>query len=212
MKREFVPVVLSTKEELLQALQKGDIKSSKYNLLGEDHRLFVEMIVFGGYSAREAVKVIRPRAKSFKATAERWVALPNIAEALEELSRAKDKKFMAEISSARDMALAKLQFIMTTTEDPSLAAICAKTILDKAEKSLENNKDKKADATETIKFALEFAKEVNSLSKKDLREDEPIIIYDTPIRTDPNDKGLIYDMSYENVDNYYPKDIDNEEE
>ena len=212
MKREFVPVVLTTKEELLQALKKGDIKSSKYNLLSEDHKLFVELIVFGGYSAREAVKVIRPKAKSFKGTAERWAALENVADALEELSRAKDKKFMAEISSARDMALQKLQFIMTTTEDASLAAVCAKTILDKAEKSIENNRDKSATATETIKFALEFAKEVHSLSKEDVKEDEPIIIYEEPIRKDPDDKGLIYEMNYAGVDNYHAKNIDNVDE
>ena len=41
----------------------------------------------------------------------------------------KNKKFMAEISSSRDQALRKLMYIMNTTEDESVAAACAKTIL-----------------------------------------------------------------------------------
>ena len=36
---------------------------------------------------------------------------------------------MAEISSARDMALRKLQYIMTTTEDESVALAAAKVHL-----------------------------------------------------------------------------------
>ena len=214
--RRFEPVIISTKEELLSALRAGDIKTSKYNLLNEDQKLFVEMIVFGGYSAIEAIKVIRPKAKSYKALANRWIALPNVAETLEELSKAKDRKFMAEVTNARDMALAKLQFIMSTTQDESLAAVCAKTILDKAEKAI-TSRETNDGVVEGIKFAIELAKEVNM--NKNFNGDEPIIINSTPIEKNddaveaeyeegPN--GLPYTFSYESIDNYHA--VDNEDE
>lgn len=196
--RRFEPVVLSTKQELLTALRVGDIKTSKYNTLPEDQKLFVEMIVFGGYKAEEAIKIIRPKAKSFRALANRWVALPNVADTLEELSKAKDRKFMAEISNARDMALAKLQFIMSTTQDESLAAVCAKTILDKAEKSV-TTKDVNDSVVEGIKFAIELAKEVNNNNPKQ----EPIIIFDAEVEEPiSNRNGMTYTLNYEQVDNY----------
>lgn len=207
--RRFEPVIISTKEELLTALRNGDIKTSKYNLLSEEQKLFVEMIVFGGYSAVEAIKVIRPKAKSYKALANRWIALPNVAETLEELSKAKDRKFMAEITNARDMALAKLQFIMSTTEDESLAAVCAKTILDKAEKAI-SSKETNDGVVEGIKFAIELAKEVNM--NNNYNKNEPIILTadDTEIveakieeeNIPPSQNGLSYTLNYQAVDNY----------
>lgn len=207
--RRFEPVIISTKEELLTALRNGDIKTSKYNLLSEEQKLFVEMIVFGGYSAVEAIKVIRPKAKSYKALANRWIALPNVAETLEELSKAKDRKFMAEITNARDMALAKLQFIMSTTEDESLAAVCAKTILDKAEKAI-SSKETNDGVVEGIKFAIELAKEVNM--NNNYNKNEPIIltaddaeIVEAKIEEEyipPSQNGLSYTLNYQAVDNY----------
>lgn len=200
MKRSFEPVILSTKEELLTALKVGDIKSSKYNTLTDDQKLFVEMIVFGGYSAVDAIKTVKPKAKSFKALANRWISLPNVAETLEELSIAKDKKFMAEISNARDLALSKLKFIMNTTEDESLAAVCAKTILDKAEKSMAN-KDKENTAVEGFKFAIELAKEVKAMDGTDYNKDDEIIIVEEKPIVDKT-TGLNYALNYESVDNY----------
>lgn len=206
--RRFEPVVLSTKEELLTALREGDIKTAKYNLLTEEQKLFVEMIVFGGYSAPEAIKTIRPKAKNFKALANRWTALPSVADALEELSKSKDRKFMAEVTNARDIALAKLQFIMSTTEDESLAAVCAKTILDKAEKAI-SSKETNDGVVEGIKFAIELAKEVNMNNSYD--GEEPVIIFeatDTNIvdadieDVNPGNNGLTYALNYEAVDNY----------
>lgn len=209
MKREFIPVVLSTKEELLTALRLGDIKTSKYNLLNEEEKLFVEMIVFGGFTAVEAMKSIRPKAKSYKAMANRWVALPSVADTLEELSKAKDRKFMAEISNVRDIALAKLQFIMSTTEDESLAAVCAKTILDKAEKAV-TSKDANDNAIAGFSFALELAKEVNRTNE--FNGDDVIIIPKEKIidakEDDPEDEprvnkaGLPFTLNYEAIDNY----------
>lgn len=181
--RNFEPVVLTTKEELLTALRDGDIKSSKYNALTEEHKLFVEMIVFGGYKGIDAVKVIRPLSRTPKALANRWIALPNVADTLEELTQAKDRKFMAEISNARDVALGKLQFIMSTTTDESLAAVCAKTILDKAEKAI-SSKEEKDTAVTGFKFAIELAKEININREYDANApivDAPIIIDSKPI-------------------------------
>lgn len=205
--RKFEPVVLTTKEELLLALREGEIKSSKYNMLTEDQKLFVEMIVFGGYKADEAMKVIRPKAQSWKALANRWTALSSVAETLEELSKAKDRKFMAEVSNSRDMALSKLQFIMLNTEDESLAAVCAKTILDKAERAI-TSKESNDTAIEGFKFAIELAKEVNRTSAE-FDGDETIVIPEAVIidseEEDPviNKKtGLKFALSYEGVDNY----------
>lgn len=210
MQRRFEPVVLSTKEELLLALRKGDIKTSKYNSLNEEHKLFVEMIVFGGYTAIDAIKVIRPKSKNYKSMANRWTALPNISETIEELSRSKDRKFMAEISNARDMALGKLLFIMNTTEDASLAAVCAKTILDKAEKATAPNEEKDT-AVQGFKFAIELAKEVSRSSDyhgesqmDPPAEPEPIIIE----AVERGNNGLVYAMNYEEVDNYTEKESD----
>ena len=59
MQRTFTPDIISTKENLLTALRTGDIKSSKYNLLNEEEKLFVELIVFGDYNAEQAMMSIR---------------------------------------------------------------------------------------------------------------------------------------------------------
>lgn len=203
--RRFEPVVLTTKEELLVALRTGDIKTSKYNLLNEEQKLFVEMIVFGGYSAEEAIRVIRPKANSYKALANRWTALPSVADTLEELSMAKDRKFMAEVSNSRDIALSKLQFIMLNTEDESLAAVCAKTILDKAERAIAT-KENNDTAAAGFRFAIELAKEVNRSSAYD--GDEPIIVDANPVivvdavEPETQSNGLKYALNYEAVDNY----------
>jgi hypothetical protein len=82
------------------------------------------------------------------------LANPAVADTLEELSIAKDKKFMAEISSARDMALAKLKYIMSTTSDQSLAASCAKVILDKSEAIMKNH-DKKEEQVGGVRFNIQ---------------------------------------------------------
>ena len=59
MQRTFTPDIISTKENLLTALRTGDIKSSKYNLLNEEEKLFVELVVFGDYNAEQAMMSIR---------------------------------------------------------------------------------------------------------------------------------------------------------
>ena len=61
-KRVFVPEIIETKENLLTALRQGDIKTSKYNMLNEEEKLFVELVVFGDYSAEQACRQIRGNA------------------------------------------------------------------------------------------------------------------------------------------------------
>lgn len=152
--RALQPKILETKEELLQALKTGQLKTSKYNLLTPNEKIFVELVCFGGYTADQAIKCINPSVKNAHAIANRMLAVPAVAETLEELSVAKDKKFMAEISSARDMALSKLKFIMSTTSDQSLAASCAKVILDKSE-ALMKSREKKEEPVGGVRFQIQ---------------------------------------------------------
>lgn len=152
--RALQPKILETKEELLVALKSGQLKTSKYNLLGPNEKLFVELVVFGGYTGEQAVKCINPTVRNASAIANRMLSNPDVADTLEELSIAKDKKFMAEISSARDMALSKLKFIMSTTNDQALAASCAKVILDKSE-AIMKNREKKEEQIGGVRFNIQ---------------------------------------------------------
>lgn len=152
--RALQPKILETKEELLIALKSGQLKTSKYNLLSPNEKLYVELVVFGGYTGEQAVKCISPTVRNAQAISNRMLANPAVAETLEELSIQKDKKFMAEISSARDMALSKLKYIMSTTSDQSLAASCAKVILDKSEAIMKNH-DKKEEQVGGVRFNIQ---------------------------------------------------------
>ena len=208
-KRVFVPEIIETKENLLSALRTGDIKTSKYNLLNEEEKLFVELVVFGDYSAEQACKSIRGDNYN-RGMGTRMCARPNVAEALEELSYKKNKKFMAEISSARDMALRKLQYIMTTTEDESVALAAAKVILERSEKA--TTEKEASNVVNAIQFNIQAAPRVldDPMNPKvDL--EKPIVIegiedLDTA-KTERLDKatkssGLDFVLSYGNIDNY----------
>jgi len=131
--RVLNPVILETKQELLQALRNGDLTLSKYNTLNEREKLFVELIAFGGYTAEQAIRAIDPNIRSPGAIGNRMLANKDIADTLEELCVNRDKKFLADISNTRDIALEKLRYIMVTTKDDTLAAACAKTILNSAD-------------------------------------------------------------------------------
>lgn len=182
MSRILQPTILETKQELLTALKTGQIKTSKYNLLTESERTFVELMVFGDYTATQAVKVMNPGTRNATAVGNSFLANPDVADTIEELSVQKDKKFMAEVSTARDMALSKLKYIMGTTKDDALAAACAKTILDKAEKTLQRND--KEEQVGTVRFNIQ----VENLFAGGLQPTEQIII---PIQDDE------YNQAYE---------------
>jgi hypothetical protein len=211
-KRVFQPAILATKENLLAALRTGDIKTSKYNLLNEEEKLFVELVVFGDYTAEQAMMSIR-ESDYHKGMGTRMCARPNVADTLEELSYKKNKKFMAEITTSRDAALRKLMYIMNTTEDESVAAACAKTILEKAEK-ITTEKDA-SNAVNAIQFNINMAPQTVDVSNPKVDLDSPIILdvtdYDekiTPLFSKEekiNPSGLDFKLNYQSVDNYNKK-------
>lgn len=209
MQRVFAPDVITTKENLLTALRNGDIKTTKYNLLNEEEKLFVELVVFGDYTAEQAMMSIRGSANYHKGMGNRMCARPNVADALEELSYKKNKKFMAEVSAARDVALRKLMYIMNTTEDESVAAACAKTILDKSEKI--TTEKQAQDAVNAIQFNINLAPQPVDVSNPKVDLEAPIIVdekdYDEvvkeviPEQSQPS-SGLDFKLNYQSVDNY----------
>ena len=215
--RIFKPLVLETKEQLLNALKAGKLQSSKYNLLTDDEKLFVEMLVFGDYTADQAMRSIRPTVKDSRAAANRMLANKNVADTLEELSVQKDKKFMAELGSARDMALNKLKYIMNTTSDEAVAAACAKTILDKAEKIIIDSSKSQSDYKVTdIKFQIKVDSmvvnprqeaETNSndgtIEVEIAPEDQDEQVKEELPPQEVGENGLPFVLSYENIDNYH---------
>ena len=173
--RVLQPKVIETKQQLLQALKNGELQTSKYNLLNQNEKLFVELIAFGDYTAEQAIRVIDPMIRAPQAAANRLLANPNVAATLEELTIQRDKKFMAEVSTARDMALNKLKYIMTTTKDDALAAACAKTILDKANDAIKNV-DKKEEPIGQVRFAIQVDNVYTGPVSNNYNKEEPVII------------------------------------
>lgn len=173
--RVLQPKIIETKQQLLQALKNGELQTSKYNLLNQNEKLFVELVAFGDYTAEQAVRVIDPTIRAPQAAANRLLANPNIADTLEELTVQRDKKFMAEVSTARDMALNKLKYIMTTTKDDALAAACAKTILDKANDVMKNSK-KEEEPVGQVRFAIQVENVYTGDVSNNYNKEEPVII------------------------------------
>ena len=222
--RKFTPMIIQTKEELMDAMRQGKLKTSKYNLLSDREKLFVELICFGGYTGEQAVRVIVPGTKSPLAIANRIMSNPDVIETINELTVAKDRKFAAEIASAREMALDKLKFIMSTTSDPALAASCAKTILDKSEFYSKQSEAKDDEPVGAVRFNIRVDN-VNVHGADSPKKDEPVIIELTPeeinkavghevvneetgesiepVTHDVNpETGLPYTLKYEGIDNY----------
>jgi hypothetical protein len=180
-KRKLMPTVLETKQELMMALRAGDLKSAKYNLLSVREKEFVELMVFGEYTAAQAIKVMDPACRQPQMIGNRMLGNPDVSKAIEELSIQKDSKFMSEIQSAGDMALAKLKYIMVTTTDDVLAAACAKTILDQRAKAVVKPKEKEEGVTE-VRFTI---KSDNSRPLTQDFKDEAIVI---PITNEEHDR------------------------
>ena len=82
---------------------------------------------------------------------------------------------MAEVSTARDMALNKLKYIMTTTKDDALAAACAKTILDKANDVMKNSK-KEEEPVGQVRFAIQVENVYTGDVSNNYNKEEPVII------------------------------------
>ena len=222
--RKFTPMIIQTKEELMEAMRQGKLKSAKYNLLNDKEKMFVELVCFGGFTAEQAVRAIVPGTKSPGAAANRLMANPDVVQTIEELSVAKDRKFAAEIASARDMALDTLKFIMTTSSDPALKASCAKIILDKSEFYSKQTDKKDDEPVGGIRFNIKVDN-VNVNGAQSPKQNEPVIIELSPeeinkavghevineetgqavepVSHDVNpDTGLPYVLKYEGIDNY----------
>ena len=209
------PTILQTKEELRLALKAGKIKSSKYNLLSDQEQTFVDLVCFGGYSGEQAMRVLCPHLRNAKAAANRMFANPDVVDTIDELTTAKDRRFSAELASAKDMALERLQYIMMTTKDEALAASCAKILLDKGEAYAKNAAKKDDEQVSRIQFAIKV-ENTYVPGAPSPNKDEPVIIElpddeskpkqedqkaDSVTSVDPN-TGLPYVLRYEGVDNY----------
>lgn len=221
--RKFTPMVIQTKEELMEAMRQGRMKTSKYNLLNDKEKLFVELVCFGGYTGEQAIRVIVPGTKNPMAIANRLMSNPDVGETIDELSIAKDKKFKAQIQSNKEMALEKLMYIMNTTNDEALAASVAKTILDKAEFYAKQNDSKDDEPVGGVRFNIRVDN-VNVNGTESPKKSEPVIIELTPeeinksvgktvidesgeviesVPTEINpDTGMPYVLKYEGIDNY----------
>lgn len=227
--RLLQPTILATKQELLSALKTGQIKTTKYNVLTEAEKLYVELVCFGGYTGEQAVRAIDPGILNPKAAANRMLANPDVQECIEELTVAKDKKFQAEIQANRDLAMQKLMFIMNTTKDESLAVSCAKIIMDKAEAATKKTVNKEDEPVGQVSFNIQV-ENVYTHGATPPRSEEPVIIELTPEEIDPSikeakalksklteetkalkkklpkkvnpDTGLPYTLMYEGVNNY----------
>lgn len=210
--REFNPVVLQTKQEVELAIKRNKIKNTKYNLLSNDEKLFVELVVFGDYTGEQAMRSMKPNIGNARLAANRMLANPEVAETIEELTTLKDKQFVSQLSSVQTMALAKLKYIMTTTKDEAIAAACAKTILDKATQ-MQKGKAKEDTAVTSVTYNIQVA----SLHEKPLtdynKNDKIIIEADDEVEEKPTpqineETGMPYVLQYEGV-NLYKKSEDN---
>lgn len=171
-KRILAPSIISTKQELLKSLRNGEITTSKYNLLSEKEKMFVELMVFGGYTGTQAIKALDPKHGNPTMVANRMLANPDVAETLEELSKNKEKKFATELASATDMALDKLKYIMHTSNDETIQAAAAKTILDQSAKLAKQKVEKKEEVSE-VRFTINVE---NHVSGGEGEPKRPIII------------------------------------
>ena len=216
--RVLRPTIIQTKEELRLALKSGKIKSSKYNLLSEQEQTFVDLVCFGGYTGEQAMRVLCPSLRNPKAAANRLFSNPDVVDTIDELTVAKDRRFSAELVAAKDMALERLQYIMMTTKDESLAASCAKILLDKGEAYAKQASKKDDEPVSRIQFAIKV-ENTYVPGAGPSTPDEPVIIEmpdsqepskdaeedgkPKPPKTSVNpETGLPYSLSYEGINNY----------
>ena len=206
--KKFNPMILQTKEELEIALKQGKLKTAKYNLLSDSEKRFVELVCFGGYTGEQAVRAINPGTKNPYAIANQVMANQDVKETIEELTLARDMKFKSEIVSARDMALSKVQYIMMTTKDETLAASCAKIILDKAEAAVKDSAKKPEEPVGQVKFNIQVENVYNGGASP--KVNDPVIIELTDEEINPEevkektakaavdpDTGLSYTLHYQ---------------
>ncbi len=218
--RILAPTVLETKQDLLANLRAGNLKVSKYNILSVSEKLFVELVAFGDYTGEQAVKIMDPKIKSPKLACNKLMCNPDVAATLEELTVFKDKKFMTELASTRELALAKLKYIMSTTKDDALSAACAKTIIEKSV-DIMKQANKKEDPVSHVRFNIQVDNMYTGKGKAS--DDSPIIIpmteqdledaeakYKAKEKSKPQlaqpkvnpETGMPYRLVYEGIDMY----------
>jgi hypothetical protein len=176
VERIFQPLVIQDKQEFLEILKSGKLKYSKYNILTDQQKLFVELVVFGGYTGEQAMKAIDPNIRNPKLLANRMASDPDVAATLEELSAQKDKKYMTELTEARELALSKLMFIMSNTKDEALAAAAAKTIIDASGKASAAIAKKDDGQVGQVKFSIQVENAYMGTQPPLKAKEEPIII------------------------------------
>lgn len=176
VERIFQPLVIQDKQEFLEILKSGKLKYSKYNILSDQQKLFVELVVFGGYTGEQAMKAIDPNIRNPKLLANRMASDPDVASTLEELSAQKDKKYMTELTEARELALSKLMFIMSNTKDEALAAAAAKTIIDASGKASAAIAKKDDGQVNQVKFSIQVENAYMGTTPTIKDAQEPVII------------------------------------
>ena len=215
-KRTLKPTVLETKENLLTALRTGSIKTTKYNLLTEEEKLFVELVAFGEYSPETAIRTIHEDIGSYAATyARRMMAKKEVIDTLNELTEVKDKSFRASLARTRELALKKAEYIMLTSNDEKIQLDAAKLILDKAE-GMTKIKDEKEGSVGGIriniavdKISMEAEKTIIPIDDDAIEAEYEAVGVKAPIVTkevadvplDP-DTGLPYTIRYEGINSY----------
>jgi hypothetical protein len=160
--RTYSPELLKDKQDVLLKLKSGQISTSKFNVLNDQEKMFVEYFVFGDCSAEEAMRAViqhfypvPPPGFSPKKLAYQIMSDPKIMEVIDDLTISRDKAFMVEVNQSRDIALKTLMFIMQTTKDDNLKAAVATSILSKAEVLQKLRQvDKQPPSGVTIEIAL----------------------------------------------------------
>lgn len=225
-KRVLQPTVLETKEQLLIALRSGSIKTSKYNLLSEEDKLFVELVSFGEYSPETAVRAIYKDIGTYAATfARRLMSKKEIIETLDELTEAKDKSFRASLARSRELALKKVEFIMNNSNDEANQLKAAQIIIDKSNEITKMNKNDNDSKPSGIRISIAVDKmeikpediilpltdDAIDAEYASIGEKAPKRVRKIPDITDP-DTGLPYTISYEGVNSYEDSNKEDEED
>jgi hypothetical protein len=217
-KRVLKPTVLETKEQLLVALRSGAIKTSKYNLLTEEEKLFVELIAFGDYSPETAMRAVNPDIGTYAASyARRLMSKKEVIDTIEELTEAKDKSFRASLARTRELALKKAEYIMINSNDEAIQLQAAKLILDKSNEMTKMKADSE-DKVSGIRINIAVDEMVVKPSGKDiiipmddktieaeyetLGKKPPVKTNEKPIQPINPETGLPYTIRYEGVNSY----------
>lgn len=209
LKLAFSPAIIKSKEELLLALKSGELQTSKFNTLNEDQKLFIEMVVFGGYKPGQAMKVIKPHLGDPYSAGNRMSHNKDVIEAMEELTYRRDKMWMAQLTGSRDQALNVMEYIMKTTEDEGLRLVAAKEIVRASTDAIKSNKKDDNDKVSGINFNIKFAPKPTfpgEVIDADYVPDDEVVLVNNEEEGE-NPTGLSYKLNYsETIKETYKKE------